>query len=96
MISEAQRWPLLVTGPLKSWSSPHKNVVLMGDAAHSMVNYMAQGAAASMEDAVFLRCCIGRVIQGRVNLAQAIEIYDEGRIPKAHFKQQISFLNGAI
>ena len=32
------RWPLLVTGPLDSWSSPEKNVVLMGDAAHSMTN----------------------------------------------------------
>ena len=36
MISEAQRWPLLVTGPMASWSSPRKNVVLIGDAAHSM------------------------------------------------------------
>lgn len=39
MIPEAQRWPLLVTGPLESWSSPDKNVVLIGDAAHSMGNY---------------------------------------------------------
>jgi hypothetical protein len=30
MIPEAQRRPLLVTGPPKSWSSPQKNVVLMG------------------------------------------------------------------
>jgi salicylate hydroxylase len=96
MISEAQRWPLLVTGPLKSWSSPQKNVVLMGDAAHSMVNHMAQGAATSMEDGAFLGCCIEQVIQGRINLAQAIEIYEKGRMPKAYFKQQVSFLNGAI
>ena len=43
-----QRWPLLVTGPLQSWSSPEKNVLLIGDAAHSMTNHMAQGAATSM------------------------------------------------
>ncbi len=30
MIPEAQRWPLLLTGPLESWSSKEKNVVLMG------------------------------------------------------------------
>ena len=41
MIPTAQRWPLLVTGPLDTWSSPKKNVVLMGDAAHSMTNHMA-------------------------------------------------------
>ena len=96
MIPSAQRWPLLVTGPLRSWSSPQKNVVLMGDAAHSMVNHMAQGAATSMEDGAFLGRCIGQVIQNQISLAQAIEIYEQNRMPKAHFKQQVSFLNGAI
>lgn len=96
MIPEAQRWPLLVTGPLECWSSPRKNVVLMGDAAHSMVNHMAQGAATSMEDGAFLGRCIAQVVQGRISLAQAIGIYEEERMPKAHFKQQVSFLNGAI
>lgn len=32
------RWPLLVTGPLSSWSNSEKTMVLMGDAAHSMTN----------------------------------------------------------
>lgn len=32
---KVSRWPLMVTGPLESWSNPEKNVVLMGDAAHS-------------------------------------------------------------
>ncbi|PVH86478.1 salicylate hydroxylase [Cadophora sp. DSE1049] len=96
MIPEASRWPLLVTGPLESWSSPGKNVVLMGDAAHSMVNHMAQGAATSMEDGAFLGRCIAQVVQGRINLQQAIEVYEKARMPKAHFKQQVSFLNGAI
>lgn len=32
MIPEAHRWPLMVTGPLKTWSTPPRNVVLMGDA----------------------------------------------------------------
>lgn len=30
------RWPLLLTGPLNSWSNREKNIVLIGDAAHSM------------------------------------------------------------
>ncbi len=30
MVPTAKRWPLLVTGPLDTWSSPAKNVVLMG------------------------------------------------------------------
>lgn len=30
MVPTARRWPLLVTGPLETWSTPQKNVVLMG------------------------------------------------------------------
>ena len=86
----------MVTGPLKSWSSPRKNVVLMGDAAHSMVNHMAQGAATSMEDGAFLAKCIAKVVQGKLPLDEAVRIYEEERMLKAYAKQQVSFLNGAI
>jgi salicylate hydroxylase len=48
LVPSSKRWPLLIVGPLESWSSPQKNVVIMGDAAHSMVNHLAQGAATSM------------------------------------------------
>lgn len=86
----------MVTGPLKSWSSSEKNVVLIGDAAHSMVNHMAQGAATSMEDGAFLAKCIETVINGRIDLPEAIKIYQDERMPKAFAKQQVSFINGAI
>lgn len=90
------RWPLLVTGPLESWSNASKNVVLMGDAAHSMVNHMAQGAATSMEDGAFLARCIRAAMERKITLRQAVEVYERGRMPKASYKQQVSFLNGAI
>lgn len=90
------RWPLMVTGPLASWSSPKRNIVLMGDAAHSMVNHMAQGAATAMEDGAFLGKCIGKVVEGKIKLNEAVEIYEQERMPKAYQKQQVSFLNGAI
>ena len=96
MVPEAQRWPLIVTGPLKTWSSPTRNVVLMGDAAHSMVNHMAQGAATSMEDGAFLAKTVGEVVKGNMSMAEAVELYEKERMPKADFKQQVSFINGAI
>jgi salicylate hydroxylase len=86
----------MVTGPLKSWSSPKKNVVLMGDAAHSMVNHMAQGAATSMEDGAFLAKCIGSAVQGKLKLQEAISLYEQERMPKAFAKQQVSFINGEL
>jgi salicylate hydroxylase len=66
------------------------------DAAHSMVNHMAQGAATSMEDGAFLGRTIRAVMQGRISMKEAIEIYEKTRMPLAHMKQQVSFLNGAI
>ena len=96
MIPYAQRWPLLVTGPLNTWSTPSGRVVLIGDAAHSMTNHMAQGAATSMEDGAFLAKCVGKVIQGNMSIKDAVELYERERMPKAHVKQQVSFLNGAI
>ena len=96
MVPSARRWPLLVTGPLKTWSSPQKNVVLMGDAAHSMTNHMAQGAATSMEDGAFLGRVLASVVQGKFSVEDAVSIYEKARMPKAFYKQQVSFLNGAI
>ena len=96
MIPEAQRWPLMVTGPLDSWSSPSRNVVLIGDAAHSMTNHMAQGAATSMEDGAFLAATVGEAVKGNMTIAEAVELYEQERMPKAYTKQQVSFLNGAI
>lgn len=91
-----QRWPLLVTGPLESWSSKCQRIVLMGDAAHSMTNHMAQGAATAMEDGIFLGVVLKAVVQGSMSLQDAIGLYEKERIPKARRKQEISFLNGEI
>lgn len=96
IIPSSKRWPLLITGPLTSWSSPQKNVVLMGDAAHSMVNHLAQGAATSMEDGAFLGRVLAEVVRGVLSLGEAIHIYEKMRMPRAWIKQQASFINGAI
>lgn len=42
LVEHTQIWPLLVLPPLKSWSNDHKNVVLLGDAAHCMQNHMVR------------------------------------------------------
>ncbi|QDS76143.1 hypothetical protein FKW77_007208 [Venturia effusa] len=91
-----RRWPLLVTGPLESWSSTCKRVVLMGDAAHSMTNHMAQGAATAMEDGVFLAGVLGAVVAETISLKTAIDLYEKERMPRVRRKQEVSFLNGEI
>ena len=96
LILDSKRWPLVATGPVESWPSPTKNVVLMGDAAHSIVNHMAQGAAMSMEDGVFLGRVIGKVVKSWLILQEAVGIYEKTRMPRAWVKQQSSFTLGAV
>lgn len=96
IIPNTKRWPLLITGPLESWSSPKKNVVLMGDAAHSMMNHLAQGAATSMEDGAFLGRMLGEVVRGSITIEEAVHLYEKARMPRAWIKQQSSFSMGIL
>src|SRR5687767_2731025 len=52
---EFRRWMLLHRQPVDNWID--RRVALLGDAAHFMLQYMAQGAAMAMEDAVCLGAC---------------------------------------
>ena len=45
-------WPIYDRDPLPTWSTEH--TVLIGDAAHSMRQYLAQGACQALEDALVL------------------------------------------
>jgi salicylate hydroxylase len=55
---EYRRWMLLYRQPVANWTQ--SRVTLLGDAAHFMLQYMAQGAAMAMEDGVCLGLCADR------------------------------------
>jgi 3-hydroxybenzoate 6-monooxygenase len=55
---EFRRWMLSFRQPVDNWIEGR--VALLGDAAHFMLQYMAQGAAMAMEDAVALGLCADR------------------------------------
>src|SRR2546421_8114103 len=55
---EYRRWMLLYRQPVANWTEGR--VTLLGDAAHFMLQYMAQGAAMAMEDGVCLGHCADR------------------------------------
>jgi len=50
------KWALFDRPPLEQWT--RGRVALLGDAAHPMLPYMAQGAGQSIEDAVVLAHCL--------------------------------------
>jgi len=67
---------LYVRDPLPTWSVGR--ATLLGDAAHPMMPFMAQGAAMSIEDAVVLT----RAISGTPDAQQAIKTYEAARIER--------------
>ncbi|MDQ3402579.1 MAG: FAD-dependent monooxygenase [Actinomycetota bacterium] len=79
------RWALLDRAPLDRWS--HGPVTLLGDAAHPMFPFFAQGAAQSIEDAATLARCLAEDTQ---DLARALRRYESLRIGRTTRLQQIS------
>lgn len=53
---EVHKWALVERDPLPRWGEGR--IVLLGDACHPMTPYMAQGAAAAIEDAAVLARCL--------------------------------------
>ena len=68
-ISEWRMWVLCDREPVKMWSKGR--VTLLGDAAHPMLQYLAQGAGMALEDAL----CLARCLDEADTVGQAFEAY---------------------
>ena len=79
------RWALLDRAPLTRWSEG--GVTLLGDAAHPMFPFFAQGAAQAIEDAAVLARCLA---DGADDPAAALKRYEDLRIPRTTRLQAIS------
>jgi len=67
-------WVLCDREPIKEWS--RGNVTLLGDAAHPMLQYLAQGACMATEDAV---CLADKVAENADDLPSAFRAYVQQR-----------------
>lgn len=84
---KVHRWAILERGPLDRWHGD--GVVLIGDAAHPMTPYMAQGAAMAMEDGVML----ARAVAEATDLAAALASFEATRRKRAADVQAVSHAN---
>lgn len=71
------KWALMTRPPMERWSAGR--VTLLGDACHSMVPFLAQGAVMAIEDGFVLGRCLQKYADARVALAR----YEEARRERA-------------
>ncbi|KDB08376.1 Salicylate 1-monooxygenase [Burkholderia sp. lig30] len=72
-----KRWATADRDPVERWSDGRATV--LGDAAHPMTQYLAQGACQALEDAVTLGAAVART-DG--DFAAAFALYEQARIPR--------------
>lgn len=85
---EFRRWALYDLPALPHWGDGA--VTLLGDAAHAMLPFLAQGAAAALEDAIVL----GRHLGGANDIAAALRAYERARMPRTARLQAASRATG--
>lgn len=84
--TDTRRWALVDRTPLPRWTDGR--LTLLGDAAHAMLPFFAQGAAQAVEDAEVLALCLRAA--GRTTVTQALMRYDTQRRPRASQVQVMS------
>jgi 2-polyprenyl-6-methoxyphenol hydroxylase-like FAD-dependent oxidoreductase len=92
LINQPQAWPkwaLFDRRPLLNWSQGA--VALIGDAAHPMLPYLAQGAAMAIEDAAVVAQCLAQMPD---DAAAALRAYCAVRRARAWKVQRLAARNG--
>jgi salicylate hydroxylase len=89
-VDTAWRWALFDRAPLPRWSKGR--ATLLGDAAHPMLPFLAQGAAMAIEDAAALV----RHLSSALAVEGALKAYDAERLPRATRVQAASRRNATL
>ncbi len=87
---EWRAWPLYCRPPIRSFSVGR--VALVGDAAHPMVPFLAQGAAQAIEDAGALE----RAVTQTPDIPTALAAYSRDRVERAARVQREALRQGRI
>jgi salicylate hydroxylase len=88
-VKRDRRWPLYDRPPTENWMRHH--ITLLGDSAHPMFPYLAQGACQALEDAV---CLADMLASYEGNVDKAFRAYQEVRIPRTARIQHMVRSNG--
>lgn len=90
LIDKTRRWEMFDREPTTGWVDGR--IALLGDAAHPMFQYLAQGACQALEDAHVLGTCV----DSQLGVEQALKHYEEQRFPRASTVQTRARMFGEI
>jgi 2-polyprenyl-6-methoxyphenol hydroxylase-like FAD-dependent oxidoreductase len=76
MLQRQRRWPMFDALPIGNWT--RHRITLLGDAAHPMLQYLAQGGCQALEDAV----CLADHLDRHDDAGDAFVAYQQERIPR--------------
>jgi 2-polyprenyl-6-methoxyphenol hydroxylase-like FAD-dependent oxidoreductase len=93
-LSTGNRWPMLDRPPLADWA--RGRIALLGDAAHPMLQYLAQGACQALEDADALAGALAAAGQAGRPPAEGLAAYAARRAPRAGRVQRTARTWGEI
>jgi salicylate hydroxylase len=85
------KWALYDRQPIRRWT--RGPIALLGDAAHPMLPFLAQGGAMAIEDAAVAARCLA---QAPDNVAQALRTYCAIRRGRTRKVQRLAARNGTI
>src|SRR5262249_15271119 len=85
-----QKWALFDYPPLAAWGKGP--VTLLGDAAHPMLPYLAQGPARPIEEAAVPPACLGR----NPDVPAALRKYEASRLPRTARVQRDASRNATV
>ncbi len=90
-VNSWRKWALFALRDGGVWRKDR--IALLGDAAHAMVPFVAQGAGMAIEDAVVLARCLA---DGRNDIPAALKHYEEQRAPRVTRVQRTAHQTGGI
>ncbi|PSK48656.1 Kynurenine 3-monooxygenase [Elsinoe australis] len=89
---EVEKWRLIDLPPISDWVHPDGKMVLLGDAVHATLPYLAQGAAMAIEDSVVLGSTLSH-LQSKDELPRLLNLFYRIRVGRAQTIQRGSATN---
>lgn len=87
-----ERWRLIDLPPIDDWVHPSNKLIMIGDAVHATLPYLAQGAAMAVEDASTFGHIFSH-LSSNDQIPEFLKLFCEIRLDRVHNIQRGSWTN---